>query len=242
MAAAVAMVVSSPHRDDRPKLAPKPSLAKQLAVQQSPEPPPPPLRSPISRPKFFEQKERANAAEGGNDKWSDSAHRSCVNETAACKECRNADTAGIVNVILRRGRRAKAPKPLPYLEPIVTYLARSANQSSEGRQKRVTFAAPSSARSLRSRQNRVARANSEKLSRGRRRELAYLVVDLQSGTISSCSGKHISSVACLETYDRPLSKERMLGPVATPDAVRAPLARCCTTYPMSYLGAYRKKT
>ena len=200
MAAAVAMVVSSPHRDDRPKLAPKPSLAKQLAVQQSPEPPPPPLRSPLSRPEFFVQKERANAAGGGNDKWSDSAHHPCVNETATCKECRNADTAGTANVILRRGRRAKAPKPLPYLEPIVTYLARGANQSSEGsRQKRVTFAAPSSARSLRSRQHRVARANSEKLSRGRRRELAYLVVDLQSGTISSCSGKQISLTPWLET-------------------------------------------
>ena len=196
MATTVVMVVSSPHR---PKLAPKPSPAKQLDAVS---PQPPPLRSPLSRQEFFGPRETQNVVPASDDnKRPDSVHHhGCVNQTSTCAECRNADPSpvNIDSVILRRGRRTKAPKPLPYLEPIVTYLARSDRQpavngrpgvAQQRRRKRVTFAAPSSPRSLKSRQRRVARTHSEKLSLGRRRELAYLVVDLQSGSIASCSGK-----------------------------------------------------
>ena len=202
MATTVVMVVSSPHR---PKLAPKPSPAKQLDAVS---PQPPPLRSPLSRQEFFGPRETQNVVPASDDnKRPDSVHHHrCVNQTSTCVECRNADPSpvNIDSVILRRGRRTKAPKPLPYLEPIVTYLARSDRQpavngrpgvAQQRRRKRVTFAAPSSIRSLKSRQRRVARTHSEKLSLGRRRELAYLVVDLQSGSIASYSGKLNTHVA-----------------------------------------------
>ena len=195
------MVVSSSQRHDRPKLAPKPSpAAKQLdTVRQASQPPqPPPLRSPLSRLEFFGATEAGKVYEKRPD------HR-CVNQTSTCRNSDHRPVNIDHSVILRRGRRAKAPKPLPYLEPIVTYLAvRSDRQQAVGERspsvvqqrirKRVTFAAPARSRPLS--QRRVARAHS---ARGRRKELAYLVVDLESGTITSCSGKPLHALSLSNT-------------------------------------------
>ena len=68
----------------------------------------------------------------------------------------------------------KPPKPLPYLEYISSYLSRDQLQNekrSDQRRKTVTFAESLS--------RRVSASNKERLP-----ELAYLIVDVQSGTIS----------------------------------------------------------
>lgn len=204
------MVASSHNAHGRPKSGLKLSSTSPTAtttVRCSPSceeaTPQKPLLSPgeVSESEFqSKEKESAPGHEGSN------SGRRYVNETA---EFRSADIATLpVNigtnssVILRR-RGKKAPKPLPYLQPISTYLAAETKDRNSTpidgriceprRRKRVvTFAAPSSLRSgrvQRVRQHRAGRVSSEKLSRGQRRVLAYLVVDLESGTISSSSGK-----------------------------------------------------
>ena len=186
--AAVVMVASS--SGNRRRMAPKPPATGNKPLPLGLPGPQPSLPSPLSpredtQPELSRQKE----TESAGTRAENSTLR-CVNEIV---EFRNPTAP--VNIdspvsVRRLGRRTKAPKPLPYLEPIATYLSRGGD-GSEQRRKKVTFAAPSSAgRRYRVRQHRaVARANSEKLSRRQRRDLAYLVVDLQSGTIASSFGK-----------------------------------------------------
>ena len=185
------MVASS--SGNRRRMAPKPPATGNKPLPLGLLGPQPSLPSPLSpretaQPELSRQKE----TESAGTRAENSTLR-CVNETLSTEEFRNpSHGTATVNIdgVRRRGRRTKAPKPLPYLEPIATYLSRGGD-GSEQRRKKVTFAAPSSAgRRYRVRQHRaVARANSEKLSRRQRRDLAYLVVDLQSGTIASSFGK-----------------------------------------------------
>ena len=210
MAATVLMVASSQGNGRpklAPKLAPKPSAigSKPPAIRQLHQQLP--LSVPVSLVAtspvdFSRQKEMKNAGTRGEHSW-----RGCVNPAPASltEECRNpgpSPSALNIDSTVSVRRRVKAPKPVPYLEPVVTYLAKdrptaaAADESSQQdlRRKRVTFAAasPSASRRERSRRQRraIARANSEKYSRRQRKDLAYLVVDLQSGTIASSFGNH----------------------------------------------------
>ena len=96
-----------------------------------------------------------------------------------------------------RPRVAKEPTPLPYLKPVTSC------QSAGRRQKTVT-----SVRYHQRPKLSVARRESEKQLPAEP-ELAYLVVDLQSGTLSQTSGE--SGLLCVHcTYARTLLAECVL--------------------------------
>ena len=114
-------------------------------------------------------------------------------------ECESRPGNILVNIhtvnTLRQGRRKakKPPKPLPYLVPISSYTVREgrhlfAGGPTDRLRKRVTFA--KSAKYQRVRHRRAStKVNSSRLPKGS--ELAYLVVDLETGTLSYSAGKYI---------------------------------------------------
>ena len=95
-----------------------------------------------------------------------------------------------------RHRVAKAPKPVPYLKPVPSSAAR--RLEGEGERVRVTFV--SSAKRRHSGSRAVSRTQSAKLPP--RKELAYLIVDLRSGTPSNhkskSSGKDCVRGCCMD--------------------------------------------
>ena len=153
---------------DKPKLAPKPKL----------------LSTPLPQsllPEVDQLRECEEMKKHEREMWN---RGSCINNYEECDSRRaqqNQFTApvNIHSSLTLRRQRTKAPKPLPYLKPISSYLTQGqlfAGRSSQ-RRKKVTFAVKYQRR----------RRKSEKLPP--RPELAYLVVDLSSGTLFKTSGK-----------------------------------------------------
>ena len=136
---------------------------------------------------------------------SDEVCATCVNQIAcSAEECdlrrwRHSIPVNIAeSANPRRGRRAKAPKPLPYLVPISTKRDRpvvvvQSAASTRQRRKRITFAT-SEVLGLRRR-----RARSERLTSRKEQVLAYLVVDLQSGTLANSSGQLLAAACCISS-------------------------------------------
>ena len=94
-----------------------------------------------------------------------------------------------------RTRVAKAPKPLPYLTPVTSFSREEQDQPEGGARKvRVRFVNSVQLGRFLDDKDRVVRTQSEHSLSHRQNELAYLIVDLESGKPinlrSKSSGKH----------------------------------------------------
>lgn len=127
--------------------------------------------------------------------------RRSISPHAIAGECetRAGDTGNIpanihtTPVTLRQGRRKtnKPPKPLPYLEPISSRTVREGRHSFAGRltsRVRKRLSLTKSVKYPRFPIRRATKVNNDKLPR--RPVVAYLVVDIVSGTVVYSSGKY----------------------------------------------------
>ena len=185
----------------KPKLAPKPSILTSTTRST--------LQPRVLKPILIisESKE--------NDKVSTSPIStgvvlSFVNSIACSpEECDSTHDSAVNNIApssaaIRRGRVTKAPKPLPYLVPISTrsdqrIVGRSISSAGQ-RRTGVTFATSTTKRFQRRRCRRVERTRSEKSTRVKGPELAYLVVDLESGTLAKSLGKVYQNNCVIQKY------------------------------------------
>ena len=188
--------------DAKPKLAPKPPVSSlgQLTTRT-------PVQLLQSRSLSADAASKSGISE--TKEWSkegeklqlDTWDRGCivsVNNNLNAGECdpRRNSPVNIYTpaLTLRQGRRAKAPKPLPYLEPISCSRGSGGERQFAGRGSRIrrrkiaAFApAAGSVKYRHSRRRRLSRTTNS-VKRSPKPELAYLIVDLLSGTIPQ-SGK-----------------------------------------------------